>query len=51
MMSGYVTVVYVNYCSWHVHGSPSVCLLKSGVTRTKHFGPCCLNNGNRTVEV
>jgi hypothetical protein len=31
MMSGYVTVVYVNCRSWHVHGSHSVCLLKPGV--------------------
>jgi hypothetical protein len=28
----YVTVVYVNNWSWHVHGSHSVCLLKPGVT-------------------
>jgi hypothetical protein len=32
MMSSYVTVVYVNCWSWHVHGSHSVCLLKPGVT-------------------
>jgi hypothetical protein len=32
MISGYLTVVYVNCWSWHVHGSHSVCLLKSGVT-------------------
>jgi hypothetical protein len=32
MMSSYVTVVYVNCRSWHVHGSHSVCLLKPGVT-------------------
>jgi hypothetical protein len=31
-MSNYVTVVYVNCWSWHVHGSHSVCLLKPGVT-------------------
>ena len=31
-MSSYVTVVYVNCWSWHVHGSHSVCLLKPGVT-------------------
>jgi hypothetical protein len=28
----YVTAVYVNCWSWHVHGSHSVCLLKPGVT-------------------
>jgi hypothetical protein len=32
MMSGFVTTVYVNYLSWHVHGSYSVCLLKMDVT-------------------
>jgi hypothetical protein len=32
MMSNYVTAVYVNCWSWHVHGSHSVCLLKPGVT-------------------
>jgi hypothetical protein len=32
MMSSYVTAVYVNSWSWHVHGSHSVCLLKPGVT-------------------
>jgi hypothetical protein len=32
MMSGYVTVVYVNCWSRHVHSSHSVCLLKPGVT-------------------
>jgi hypothetical protein len=32
MMSSYVTVVYVNCWSWHVHGSHSVCFLKPGVT-------------------
>jgi hypothetical protein len=32
MISSYVTVVYVNCWSWHVHGSHSVCLLKPGVT-------------------
>jgi hypothetical protein len=32
MISSYVTVVYVNCWSWHVHGSHSVCLLKLGVT-------------------
>jgi hypothetical protein len=30
----YVTAVYVNNWSWHVHGSHSVCLLKPGVTST-----------------
>jgi hypothetical protein len=35
MMSGYVTVVYVNCWSWHVHGSHLVCLLKLGVTWVK----------------
>jgi hypothetical protein len=30
----YVTAVYVNNWSWHVHGSHSVCLLKPGVTVT-----------------
>jgi hypothetical protein len=34
MMSSYVTVVYVNCWSWHVHGSHLVCLLKPGVTFT-----------------
>jgi hypothetical protein len=34
MMSSYVTDVYVNCWSWHVHGSHSVCLLKPGVTQT-----------------
>jgi hypothetical protein len=33
MMSGYITVVYVNCWSWHVHGSHSVCLLKPGVAK------------------
>jgi hypothetical protein len=33
MMSSYVTAVYVNCWSWHVHGSHSVCLVKPGVTR------------------
>jgi hypothetical protein len=32
MMSSYVTTVYVNCWSWHVHGLHSVCLLKPGVT-------------------
>jgi hypothetical protein len=32
MMSSYVTAVYVNCLSWHVHGSHSVCLLKPSVT-------------------
>jgi hypothetical protein len=32
MMSSYVTAVFVNCSSWHVHGSHSVCLLKPGVT-------------------
>jgi hypothetical protein len=32
----YVTVVYVNCWSWHVHGSHSVCLPKPGVTQS-HF--------------
>jgi hypothetical protein len=32
IMSSYVTAVYVNFLSWHVHGSHSVCLLKPGVT-------------------
>jgi hypothetical protein len=32
MMSDYVTAVYMNCRSWHVHGSHSVCLLKPGVT-------------------
>jgi hypothetical protein len=30
----YVIAVYVNYWSWHVHGSHSVYLLKPGVTLT-----------------
>jgi hypothetical protein len=34
----YVTSVYVNYWSWHVHGSHSVCLLKPGVTAA--FAAC-----------
>jgi hypothetical protein len=40
MMSGYVTVVYVNCWSWHIHGSHSVCLLKPSVTvyLTGRFG-------------
>jgi hypothetical protein len=33
MMSNYVIAVYVNFRSSHVHGSHSVYLLKSGVTR------------------
>jgi hypothetical protein len=41
MMSSYVTVVYVNCWSWHVHGSHSVCLLKPGVKAT------LLKNGER----
>jgi hypothetical protein len=32
MISNYVIAVYVNFLSWHVHGSHSVYLLKSGVT-------------------
>jgi hypothetical protein len=32
MMSNYVITVYVNFSSWHVHGSHSVYLLKPGVT-------------------
>jgi hypothetical protein len=32
MMSNYVITVYVNFCSWHIHGSYSVCLPKLGVT-------------------
>jgi hypothetical protein len=31
MMSNYVIVVYMNFWSWHVHGSHSVCLPKSDV--------------------
>jgi hypothetical protein len=31
MMSGYVTAMYMNCCSWHVHGSHSICLPKPGV--------------------
>jgi hypothetical protein len=31
MMSNYVIVVYVNFLSWHVHGSHSVYLPKPGV--------------------
>jgi hypothetical protein len=31
MMSNYVIVVYVNFLSWYVHGSHSVCLLKPGM--------------------
>jgi hypothetical protein len=38
MMSSYVTVVYVNCWSWHVHGSHTVCLLKPGVTAMRGFG-------------
>jgi hypothetical protein len=34
MMSSYVTAMYVNCRSWHVHGSHSVCLIKPGVTTT-----------------
>jgi hypothetical protein len=33
----YVTAVYVNCWSWHVHGSHSVCLLKPGVTSSHTF--------------
>jgi hypothetical protein len=35
----YVITMYVNYWSWHVHGSHSVYLLKLGVTRQgrEHF--------------
>jgi hypothetical protein len=32
MMFNYVIAVYMNFWSWHVHGSHSVYLLKSGVT-------------------
>jgi hypothetical protein len=32
IMSDYVTAVYVNCRSWHVHGSHLVSLLKPGVT-------------------
>jgi hypothetical protein len=39
MMSNYVIVVFVSFGSWHVHGSPSVCLRKPGVTLGgKRFG-------------
>jgi hypothetical protein len=31
----YVTAVYVNCWSWHVHGLHSVCLIKPGVTVTE----------------
>jgi hypothetical protein len=33
MMSNYVITVYVNFWSWHVHSSHSVCFPKPGVTR------------------
>jgi hypothetical protein len=39
MMSSYVTALYVNCWSWHVHGSHSVCLLKPGVTVALSKGP------------
>jgi hypothetical protein len=45
MMSSSVTAVYVNCWSWHVHGSHSVCLLKSGVTPAD-----CLCVEHRTVR-
>jgi hypothetical protein len=32
MMSCYIIVVYVNFLSWHVHGSHLICLIKPGVT-------------------
>jgi hypothetical protein len=32
MRSSYIIVMYVNFLSWHVHGSHSVFLLKPGVT-------------------
>jgi hypothetical protein len=35
MMSNYVIAVYVSFLSWHIHGSHSVCLPKSGVTYTR----------------
>jgi hypothetical protein len=34
-ISSYITAVYVNCWSWHVHGSHSVLLIKPGVTRTQ----------------
>jgi hypothetical protein len=35
MMSNYAIAVYVNFWSWHIHGSHSVYLLKLGVTVLK----------------
>jgi hypothetical protein len=42
----YVIVVYVKFWSWHVHGSHSVYLLKSGVTI---LHPVWLNRGYKRV--
>jgi hypothetical protein len=39
MMSSYITVVYVNCWSWHIHGSHSICLLKPGVTPLAKLTP------------
>jgi hypothetical protein len=36
MMSNYVIVVYMSFWSRHVHGSHSIYLLKSGVTKDSH---------------
>jgi hypothetical protein len=51
----YVTVVYVNCWSWHIHGSHSVCLLKPGVKeapRVKWVGrKGKWNHNNRNNEV
>jgi hypothetical protein len=33
MMFIYVIAVHVNFLSWHVHGSHSICLPKPGVTK------------------
>jgi hypothetical protein len=35
MISNYVIAMYVNFLSWHVHGSHSVYLIKWGVTPTQ----------------
>jgi hypothetical protein len=49
MMSSYVTAVYVNCLSGHVHGSHSVCLLKLGVTRACGGSDLILTDGSNLI--
>jgi hypothetical protein len=48
MMSSYVTAVYVNCWSWHVHSSHSVCLLKPGVTAAQEHTSAGVCDGAST---